>query len=383
MTTMKTMRQERGQDFDVPAPGSMTDIKTMTAMKTMKRMLFRDSGRVSTALALSFGLLLASCADGLEPAEGSDGSAVRFTVSAVQDFGTRALHAEDGSSDGKWGFGETAGDSACFPRTDDVAGASGDGSPEVSGIIACTSEGDLGEVYLIESEEEYDVALTRANITTAITEKFSTIGYRGATGGAGISTPPWFHNAETNPNGTLVTPVYWWDTHPYACFYAIYPYTANGPTDKIRLSPDSYPSMPPYVDFETELNVKKQKDLLTACSGEVHYATHGVHPQTDLRFRHALTAVHFRVGPNLSWSKKITKVEIIGAKSKGRYTLGTDKDNTGAAWSDLSEPKTFTLGGDGMVSVPLNKGVHTIIMGNPGDNYYFVTLKSSILGRGA
>ena len=415
---MKTMRGGREQDFDVPAPDSMTNIKTITTMKTMKRTLFRDSGRVSAALTLSFGLLLASCADGLEPAEGSDGSAVRFTVSAVQDFGTRALHAEDGSSDGKWGFGETAGDSACFPRTDDVAGASGDNSPGASGIIACTSEGDLGEVYLIESEEEYgaygaygesgaddggsvsgsngkngrdDAAriLTRANITTNISAKFSTIGYR-ATSSSGLDgASPWFHNAETKADGTLVTPVYWWDTHPYACFYAIYPYTANGTTDKIRLSPASYPSTPPYVDFEVEPNVTAQKDLMTACSGEVHYATPGVHPRTDLKFRHALTAIKFAVGPNLSWSKVIDRVEIRNACGQGRYTLSAASDGSGAAWSGLDGRKTFAIGGGtvggvdyGTIAVNTAQPVETVILGSVNDNCTFLMVPQTLTGNG-
>ena len=50
-------------------------------------------------------------------------------------------------------------------------------------------------------------AATRANITTMTTlGHFSSIGYRGTTA-TGISNTPWFHDKDTNPDGTLVNPV--------------------------------------------------------------------------------------------------------------------------------------------------------------------------------
>ncbi|MFC2300202.1 MAG: fimbrillin family protein, partial [Segatella oulorum] len=140
----------------------------------------------------------------------------------------------------------------------------------------------------------------------------------------------------------------------------------------------------PYVDFEVEPNVKNQKDLMTACSGNVHTdigTMSATAPRTDLTFRHALTAVRFKVGQNLSYSKHITKVEIVGAKSKGKYTLPTDKDHTGA-WdaSTLSAPATFTLGGDGTVSVSTSEAVNNVIMGHNQDNYVFYMIPQMLTG---
>ena len=127
----------------------------------------------------------------------------------------------------------------------------------------------------------------------------------------------------------------------------------------------------------TARDVKKQKDLMTACSGVVQYATRFVAPETNLKFRHALTAVRFKVGSNLSWNKTINKVEIIGAKSKGKYTLPTDENGTDARWSDLSTPATFTLDG---VNVSTSAAVNQIILGNTGDNYTFYMIPQSLSG---
>jgi len=228
-----------------------------------------------------------------------------------------------------------------------------------------------------------DNALTRANITTMPTmQNFSTTAFYGY---SDTSLAPWFYDKDTKKDGTLITPIYWDWVKTHACFYAVYPKPDNS---KIKLSPEGYTSTP-YVDFEVEPNVKNQKDLMTACSGPVHSTvtnisaveTQATAPRTDLTFRHALTAVRFKVGQNLSWNKTITKVEIVGAKSKGRYTLPTDKDVTGS-WdaSSLTAPTTFTLGGDGSVNVSTSEDVGNIIMGNAGDNYVFYMIPQPLTG---
>ena len=81
---------------------------------------------------------------------------------------------------------------------------------------------------------------------------------------------------------------------PNARFFAVYP------------SKEKYSSMTinntatagsPNVDFTVKSNVADQVYLMTACTGDVHYATQGEHPTTNLNFRHALTAIRFAVGP--------------------------------------------------------------------------------------
>ena len=221
-------------------------------------------------------------------------------------------------------------------------------------------------------------AQTRADITTLPNMgNFSTTAFYGS---SDTSLESWFYDKDTKKDGNLVVPIYWDWIKNHGCFYAVYPKPDN---NKIKLSPESHTGTP-YVDFEVEPNVKNQKDLMTACSGKVHTdigTMSATAPRTDLTFRHALTAVRFKVGQNLSYSKHITKVEIVGAKSKGKYTLPTDKDHTGA-WdvSTLSAPTTFTLGGDGTVSVSTSEAVNNIIMGHNQDNYVFYMIPQTLTG---
>ena len=220
-------------------------------------------------------------------------------------------------------------------------------------------------------------AQTRADITTLSNMgNFSTTAFYGS---SDTSLEPWFYDKDTKKDGNLVAPIYWDWLKNHGCFYAVYPKPYN---NKIKLSPESHTGTP-YVDFEVEPNVTDQKDLMTACSGNVHTdigTMSATAPRTDLTFRHALTAVRFKVGQNLSWNKTISKVEIIGAKSKGRYTLSSQYDGTGAAWSGQSTPATFTLGGDGTVNVSTSENVNQIIMGNTGDNYTFYMIPQTLTG---
>lgn len=223
-----------------------------------------------------------------------------------------------------------------------------------------------------------DAPQTRANITTTKNlPKFSTIGFRGTS--SGKATTQWFHNADTNPNGTLVTPIQWSWGQPYGKFFAVAVASATNRNAKPTLSPEG--TATPYVDFEVKPKVVDQEDLMTACSGEVHYATRFVAPTINLKFRHALTAVRFKVGQNLSWNKTITKVEIVNAMSKGRYTLSTQATGAGAAWSSLSTPATFTLGGDGTVNASTSEAVNNIIVGKAGDNFTFYMIPQPLTGN--
>ena len=218
---------------------------------------------------------------------------------------------------------------------------------------------------------------TRANVKTSIDGTFTSLGYRSDATGFSPDKPDWFYNAPTNSNGTLVTPLQWAWTHRYGRFYAVFPEAKT--ENKITFSPASY-SGTPYVEFEAEQDVKKQKDLMTACSGEVEYQTRGVAPQTNLEFYHALTAVRFAVGQNLSWNKRIAKVEIKNAYSKGRYTLPTEFNGKGS-WVDgsLTDRKDFTLDVS-TTPVYLNLAPNTVIMGNPMDNYTFYMLPQDLSG---
>lgn len=337
----------------------------------------------TTKFLLSLGIfaslgMLASCADddlanGGGKEDGDRGTAVTFTVSDVQDDAQNAM------------FAPVAGNTRAFSgevtRVGFTSALSMQGlTPEDLTTQKLPVQGGDGSTCLVETTVagvnpvKHTGAQTRANISTAITDKFSSIGYRGTTA-AGISNTPWFHNKETNADGTLVEDIRWAWAQPYGRFYGISPQVTTT-YNKLTVSDASYTSTP-YVEFEVEQDVKKQKDLMTACSGVVHYATRFVAPETNLKFRHALTAVRFKVGSNLSWNKTITKVEIINAMSRGKYTLPTDENGTDAGWSDLSTPATFTLDG---VNVSTSAAMNQIILGNTDDNYTFYMIPQSLSG---
>lgn len=337
----------------------------------------------TTKFLLSLGIfaslgMLASCADddlanGGGKEDGDRGTAVTFTVSDTQDDAQNAMFAPVAGSTRAFGGEVTR---VGFTNALSIQGLT---SEDLISQKIPVQGGD-GNTCLIETTVagvnpvKHTGAQTRANISTAITDKFSSIGYRGTTA-AGISTTPWFHNKETNTDGTLVEDIRWAWAQPYGRFYGISPQVTTA-YNKLTVSDASYTSTP-YVEFEVEQDVKEQKDLMTACSGVVHYATRFVAPETNLKFRHALTAVRFKVGSNLSWNKTINKVEIIGAKSKGKYTLPTDENGTDARWSDLSTPANFTLDG---VNVSTSAAVNQIILGNTDDNYTFYMIPQSLSG---
>lgn len=316
------------------------------------------------SLACIVGLSLASCADDdiASDTKGDRGTAVSFNVSDAQYDARQPAGAPTRAA-----FAESL--------------AQQDLTPEDLTVQKLPVQGGDGNACLIETTVAGTNpvrpagAPTRANITTTATlGNFSTTAYRGATA-ATIGTTPWFYNRETNPDGSLAQPMLWSFSQPFARFYAVYP-QATAAYTKLALSPEAH-SGTPYVDFEVEPNVINQKDLMTACSGVVQYATQYVAPTANLRFRHALTAVRFKVGQNLSYNKTITKVEIRNAMSKGRYTLSSEADGTGAAWSDVSTPTTFTLSG---LSVSTHENVNAILTGKNNDNYTFYMIPQSLSG---
>ena len=135
----------------------------------------------------------------------------------------------------------------------------------------------------------------------------------------------------------------------------------------------------PSVDFTVEPNVRDQKDFMTACTGEVHYATRFEQPTTNLDFRHALTAIRFAVGQNLSWNKTIDKVEIRNAIMKSKYKLSNEFNGTGATWDNTGATRgTATLSG---LSVNTSSNPNVTIMGNTGDNFTFYMIPQVLTGN--
>ncbi|WP_455992968.1 hypothetical protein [Prevotella sp.] len=220
-------------------------------------------------------------------------------------------------------------------------------------------------------------ARTRANIETTIGGDFSSTGIRGVAATSILTTPEWFKAAKTKSNGELYTPIRWSFAQPWARFFAVYP--SKDSYSKLTINDMTSTDNAPSVDFTVEPNVRDQKDFMTACTGEVHYATQFEQPTTNLDFRHALTAIRFAVGQNLSWNKTIDKVEIRNAIMKSKYKLSNAFNGAGATWDNTGATRgTATLSG---LSVNTSTNPNVTIMGNTGDNFTFYMIPQVLTGN--
>ena len=213
-------------------------------------------------------------------------------------------------------------------------------------ITSGLTDKDLdGKKLAVQSSENLDVCLiettiegvnpvklepgTRANITTLekLTD-FSSTGVRGTA--ANAIDKEWFNEEKTRNNGILYNTRSWSWLQPHGRFYAVYPESTNG-SNGIKFSKPNGTAAPS-LEFTVNTDVRKQVDLMTACSGNVQYATRFQAPRTNLQFRHALTAIRFAVGQNLSFNKTIKDITLKNVLLKSKYTLSNKLDGTGAAW---------------------------------------------------
>ena len=220
-------------------------------------------------------------------------------------------------------------------------------------------------------------ARTRAEIESTIGGDFSSTGIRGVAATSILTTPEWFKAAKTKSNGELYTPIRWSFAQPWARFFAVYP--SKDSYSKLTINDMTSTDNAPSVDFTVEPNVRDQKDFMTACTGVVHYATQFEQPTTNLDFRHALTAIRFAVGQNLSWNKTIDKVEIRNAIMKSKYKLSNAFNGAGATWDNTGATRgTATLSG---LSVNTSSNPNVTIMGNTGDNFTFYMIPQVLTGN--
>ena len=203
-----------------------------------------------------------------------------------------------------------------------------------------------GKKLAVQSSENLDVCLiettvegvnpvklepgTRANITTLekLTD-FSSTGVRGTA--ANAINKEWFNEEKTSREGILHNTRSWSWLQPHGRFYAVYPESTNGSNGIKFTKPNG--TAAPSLEFTVNPDVRNQVDLMTACSDDVHYATRFQAPRTNLQFRHALTAIRFAVGQNLSFNKTIKDITLKNVLLKSKYTLSNKLDGTGAAWN--------------------------------------------------
>ena len=325
----------------------------------MKKDIFHYalSAFVVGGMALSF----ASCSDDDLAANqgGSNDALVRFSVNDVQ---SEAIAR---------GAAMTRGAITPGLGNNDLAGQK----------LAAHSNRNLNVCFIETAVEGVNPvkadAHTRANIENTISGDFSSTGIRGVAATSILTTPEWFKAVKTKSNGELYTPIRWSILQPWARFYAVYP--SKDSYSKLTINDMASADNAPSVDFTVEPNVIDQKDFMTACTGNVNYAKQFEQPTTNLDFRHALTAIRFAVGQNLSWNKTIDKVEIRNAIMKSKYKLSSEFSGTDAAWDNTGATRgTATLSG---LSVSTSQNPNVTIMGNTGDNFTFYMIPQVLTGN--
>ena len=315
----------------------------------------------SALLASGAALTAVSCADDDLDNGGTNGNGavVRFSVNDVQEGAISRGVMTRGAITPGLGSSDLAGGklTAHSNRNIDVC------------LIETTVEG----VNPVKAD-----AHTRAEIIkTSTLGDFSASGIRGTAASGILTTPEWFHAKKTKSNGELYSSIRWSFAQPKARFFAVYPNVES--YSKMTINNTDAASGSPSVDFEVNSDVTKQVDLMTACTGDVEYATQSQHPTTNLDFRHALTAIRFAVGQNLSWNKTIDKVEIRNAIMKSKYKLSNAFNGAGATWDNTGATRgTATLSG---LSVNTSSNPNVTIMGNTGDNFTFYMIPQVLTGN--
>ena len=271
-----------------------------------------------------------SCADDLGETTGNDenGAVVQFNVTDTQE---EALTRGEVMTRGAITPGLTNKD-----LDGQKLDAQGNGNLNVC-LIETTVEG----VNPVKIEPG-----TRANITTmANLGNFSSTGLR--SNNENTIGSNWFTEKTTAKNGTITPSIPWSWSQRYARFYAVYPETTDR-NNKITVSSQPTATSAPIIEFEVNPDVAQQVDLMTACTGKVTYATHNQAPRTDLQFRHALTAIRFAVGQDLSFNKTIKKISINNVLTKSKYKLPYEPGDNRAGWDNTAFPNkrgTVTLDG--------------------------------------
>lgn len=172
---------------------------------------------------------------------------------------------------------------------------------------------------------------TRGSIKTAVDANFSVFAAKPG------EQPAYLYNAQVGSNGVMATPKEWKVREASALsFYAICPATATG----LSITPNTATTpTKPVITYSPAVNAKNQVDLLVAANENLTFNKYEADNKITLPFTHATTAIIFQIGKDLSYNRKVEKIELIGVYGKGKFNLTEQK------WEadGYSTPTTFTL----------------------------------------
>lgn len=287
--------------------------------------------KLSLALLCTAVLFIGSCADEniTDNNHGNKGG-MSFEVSDVQDA------PEDN------------------PQSRSIAAAEPIGSIPFNESIAadaCLQETTIDGVNPVKRTPE-----TRAFLKSTIDADFGVSASKN-----GSNQADYFYNEHVSNTGVMVNPKVWSSDASSLKFYAIYPYMdGSNPNQKlVQASANALPT----VDFTASTDIANQTDLMSAVTNEITYtpSSGGAAHVVPLKFRHALTAIRFGVGSNLSWGKTIKSVEFQNIHNKGNYNPATHTWTTGSTTANFKLDNINVLTNGTLNNVILKDG-NTFLM---------------------
>jgi hypothetical protein len=200
-------------------------------------------------------------------------------------------------------------------------------------------EGKLGDTsgspLLEEMEGALDTRGTLIGEDRTGMGSFSSFCYKGSDGSA------LYANDQTSNTGALSSQRHWPDTESSLSFYAVHPYDAATAHFSAPASGDGLK-----YNFTLNPTVASQADLMYASTGSFACDAATVKQTVPLRFKHALTAVRFKLGEKPNFGRTIKSISLKNVYTQGTLTLPNTSTSVttdaSAVWTPTGE-KTGTI----------------------------------------
>ncbi|MDE5886254.1 MAG: fimbrillin family protein [Muribaculaceae bacterium] len=257
-----------------------------------------------TAVAL-LGFLFTACSDDSPLSAGKDQKLVRFNVEIGQGWNTKGSSPDDHTPSGVKTLTLKGGDSPLYlvPKA-------------IDGISLSNSENSPTRSSIIDNENMESLGV------------FASIKPDGTTGLDGIVANYMSNEEVTRDNNWAPVDNYLWPGKDALHFNAYSPFTSTPGSEGITSLPSSTASGELFLSYSTPEDVADQIDLLISTPVDSKSSP------CDLTFNHALAAVRFAAGAELS-PCTVKSISLSNVSSAGKLNMESGE------WSELSEPITF------------------------------------------